>query len=67
MKTVNARVMECGLPMKATYLGTHTDGTKHYMEIRYHGRQSRKWISADKVTLHEGVEIQYCEKVSELV
>ncbi|UVD39715.1 hypothetical protein SEA_ROSEPHARIE_51 [Streptomyces phage RosePharie] len=66
MKMVNARVIEVGQPRRAYYLGTHVSGTKHYMEIRYAQRQARKWVKADKVELHEGVELRYCEKVSEL-
>lgn len=52
--------------MKAYYLGTHVSGTKHYMEIRYYNRQSRKWVPVHKVTLNPGVELRYCEKVAEL-
>ena len=67
MKQVNARVWECGQPRLAYYMGTHVSGSKHYMEIRYWKRQTRKWVSADKVKLNEGVELRYCEKVTELV
>jgi hypothetical protein len=66
VKTVNARVVEVGLPRMAYYMATHVSGTKHYMEIRYGQRQSRKWVPIDKVTLHEGVELRYVEKVTEL-
>ncbi len=66
MKIINARVTEVGQPRQAYYLGTHVSGTKHYMEIRYWKRQARKWVPADKVELHEGVELRYCDKVSEL-
>lgn len=66
MKFINARVMECGQPRLAYYMGTHISGTKHYVEIRYHKRQTRKWISATKVTIDEGVPLVYIEKVSEL-
>jgi hypothetical protein len=66
VKIINARVIETGQPRQAYYLGTHVSGTKHYMEIRYHQRQARKWVKAEKVTLHEGVELRFCEKVSEL-
>lgn len=47
-------------------MGTHTSGTKHYVEIRYHQRQTRKWMPASKVTIDPGVKLRYCEKVSEL-
>ena len=66
VRQVNARVMECGLPRRAVYMGTHVSKTKHYVEIRYGQRQSRKWMPVDKVTLHEGVELVFIEKVSEL-
>lgn len=66
MKIINARVMECGQPRLAYYMGTHVSGTKHYVEIRYHQRQTRKWMPASKVTIDPGVELRYCEKVSEL-
>lgn len=66
MKIINARVMECGQPRLAYYMGTHVSGTKHYVEIRYHQRQARKWMPASKVTIDPGVELRYCEKVSEL-
>lgn len=66
MRQVNAKVMEAGQPRVAIYMGTHTSKTKHYMEIRYYHRQSRKWVPVDKVTLHEGVELKYIEKVTEL-
>lgn len=58
--------MECGQPRLAYYMGTHTSGTKHYVEIRYYQRQTRKWMSADKVQIDEGVPLVYIEKVSEL-
>lgn len=67
MKKVNARVWECGMPRLAYYMGTYTDGSKHYMEIRYGQRQSRKWVPVDKVILNPDVSLQYCEKVTELV
>ena len=66
MRVANARVVEAGLPRVAHYLGTYTDGSKHYMEIRYYQRQCRKWVKDRYVTLHEGVELVYCEKVTEL-
>lgn len=66
MKIINARVMECGQPRLAYYMGTHVSGTKHYVEIRYHQRQTRKWMPASKVTIDSGVKLRYCEKVSEL-
>lgn len=66
MKIINARVMECGQPRLAYYMGTHVSGTKHYVEIRYHQRQARKWMPASKVTIDPGVKLRYCEKVSEL-
>lgn len=66
MKIVNARVWECGQPRLAYYLGTHSSGSKHYMEIRYHQRQSRKWVPVDKVKLDGTVKLRYCEKVAEL-
>ncbi len=67
MKQINARVWECGQPRMAYYMGTYTDGSKHYMEIRYYKRQCRKWVTADKVILNPGVELRFCEKVTELV
>lgn len=67
MKQVNARVWECGQPRLAYYMGTYTDGSRHYMEIRYHKRQCRKWVKVDNVKLDPDVELQYCEKVTELV
>lgn len=66
MRVANARVVEAGLPRVAHYLGTYTDGSKHYMEIRYHKRQCRKWVKDRFVTLNDGVELVYCEKISEL-
>lgn len=66
MKIINARVMECGQPRLAYYMGTYKDGSKHYVEIRYHQRQTRKWMPASKVTIDPGVPLRYCEKVSEL-
>jgi hypothetical protein len=66
MRVANARVVESGLPRVAHYMGTYTDGSKHYMEIRYHKRQCRKWVKKEYVTLHEGVELVYCEKITEL-
>jgi hypothetical protein len=66
VKIINARVMECGQPRLAYYMGTYKDGSKHYVEIRYHQRQTRKWMPADKVTIDAGVKLRYCEKVSEL-
>lgn len=66
MKVINARVMECGQPRLAYYMGTHVSGAKHYVEIRYHQRQTRKWMPASKVTIDAGVKLRYCEKVSEL-
>ncbi|WAB09295.1 hypothetical protein SEA_STELLA_55 [Streptomyces phage Stella] len=66
MKTVNARVMECGQPRLAYYMGTHVSGEKHYVEIRYAKRQTRKWMPTSKVTIDEGVALVYIEKVSEL-
>jgi len=58
--------MEVGLPRLAYYMATHVSGTKHYMEIRYGKMGSRKWIPANKVTLREGVELVYIDKVAEL-
>ena len=66
MKLINARVWECGQPRMAYYLGTHISGTKHYVEIRYNKRQSRKWMPVSKVTLHSDVKLRYCDKVAEL-
>jgi hypothetical protein len=66
VKIINARVMECGQPRLAYYMGTYKDGSKHYVEIRYHQRQTRKWMPASKVTIDPGVKLRYCEKVSEL-
>lgn len=66
MKNINARVVEVGQPRLAYYMATHTSGTKHYMEIRYFHRQSRKWVPIDKVTLDPSVELIYVDKVSEL-
>lgn len=65
-RSVNARVIECGQPLKAVYMGTYTDGSKHYVEVRYGNRQTRKWIKSDKVMLDLGVQLRYCEKVTEL-
>ena len=62
----NARVVECGQPFEAVYLATHVDESKHYMQIRYGKMNSRKWVKRDRVTLHEGVNLVYVEKVSEL-
>lgn len=66
MREANARVMECGLPRKAVYMGTHHSGTKHYVEIRYGKFQSRKWKPAKDVTINDGVQLRYIEKVAEL-
>lgn len=66
MKFINARVVECGQPRLAYYMGTHVSGTKHYVEIRYYKRQTRKWMPVDKVVIDEGVPLVYIEKVSEL-
>lgn len=66
MSHANARVIESGLPRQARYMGTHISGTKHYMEIRYGQLNSRKWVPVSRVTIHAGVELRYCDKVSEL-
>jgi hypothetical protein len=66
VKVVNARVDECGQPRLAYYMGTHVSGTKHYVEIRYAQRQTRKWMPASKVKIDEGVPLVFIEKVSEL-
>lgn len=66
MKIVNALVWEIGQPRQAYYLGTKPDGSKHYMEVKYYHRQSRKWFLAEKVKLHDGVELRYIEKKTEL-
>ncbi len=47
-------------------MGTYTDGSKHYVEVRYGHRQTRKWVKAEKVTLDSKVQLRYCEKVTEL-
>lgn len=66
MRQVNAKVMECGQPRRAYYMGTHTSKTKHYMEIRYGKFQSRKWVPVNNVQLDDAVKLRYIEKVAEL-
>lgn len=66
MKRVNATVTEVGQPFCAEYKATRKSDGKYYMEVRYHKRQARKWISPDRVRLDEDVVQVYIEKVSEL-
>lgn len=66
MKTVNARVTENGQPRKAVYLATRRKDGKHWMEIRYFNRQSRKFVKPDLVELNESVVLRMIDKTTEL-
>jgi len=63
----NARVTLYGQPLTAEYLGTKPDGSKHFMEIRFGKSQTRKWVMARFVKLHDGVTIRYIEKKTEIL